>query len=50
MKRIIVLYLLAICFPSESFCEGIFGLKKGMSTDEMDLTRLVDNSINPHHL
>lgn len=35
MKRIIVLCLLAICFPSESFSEGIFGLKKGMSIEEI---------------
>ena len=35
MKRIIVLCLLAICFPSKSFSEGIFGLKKGMSIEEI---------------
>ncbi len=35
MKQIIVLCLFAVCFPSESFCEGIFGLKKGMSIDEI---------------
>ena len=35
MKKIIVLLLFAVCFPSQSFSEGIFGLKKGMSVDEI---------------
>ena len=35
MRRIIILCFLAICIPSESFGEGIFGLKKGMSLEEI---------------
>ena len=35
MKQIIILCLLAICIPSESFGEGIFGLKKGMTLKEI---------------
>ena len=35
MKQIIILFLLAICIPSESFGEGIFGLKKGMTLKEI---------------
>ena len=35
MRQFIVLCLLAICIPSESFGEGIFGLKKGMTLEEI---------------
>ena len=35
MRRIIIFCLLGICIPSESFGEGIFGLKKGMTLDEI---------------
>ena len=35
MRRIIILCLLGICIPSESFGEGIFGLKKGMTLEEI---------------
>ncbi|MCY3871381.1 MAG: hypothetical protein OXG87_17665 [Gemmatimonadetes bacterium] len=35
MRQIIVLCFLAICVPSESFGEGIFGLKKGMTLEKI---------------
>ena len=35
MRRIIILCLLGMCIPSESFGEGIFGLKKGMTLEEI---------------
>lgn len=35
MRRIIIFCLLGICIPSESFGEGIFGLKKGMTLKEI---------------
>ena len=34
MKQLI-LFCLLVCFPSQSFGEGIFGLKKGMSINEI---------------
>ena len=46
----IQLCLLVICFPSESFGEGIFGLKKGMSVQEikaLNFGRVVQSEEDP---
>ena len=50
MRQFIVLCLLAVCIPSESFGEGIFGLKKGMTLDEikeLDFGRIEQNEDEP---
>ena len=50
MIRIIIFCLLGICIPSGSFGEGIFGLKKGMTLEEikeLDFGRIEQNEDSP---